>query len=117
MAKGFSTAITVIVLAFAATLFGCGGEDPRVRGSWSGSLEGIDLTFSFYDDGRFEMKASDIFSGAYTEEGTFTAGNGRIAMTLDGEEISGTYTITGGTLKIDLNYDDGYSESFSLKRD
>ena len=117
MSRKFLIAMLTIAMVFMATLFGCGNDERRLHGSWSGSLAGIDLTFSFYGDGRFEMGANDLFSGDYTEEGTFTARNGRIAMTLDGEEVSSTYAITGDTLALDFTYDDGYTESFSLKRD
>ena len=107
MTKKFSIGMLAVVLAFSATLLGC-GNDRRILGSWEGEWDDWaweTTTVTFYGDGRINWNR-DI--------GTFTARNGRLTLTFDGEVEVATYVVSGDTLRID--FDDEDSETFRRRR-
>ena len=103
MKRIFLGGMSMLVLAFGLVLAGC-GNDRSIHGSWSGD-EG---TLIFHRDGRFEWSFDDFWT-QWSDEGTFTARDGRITLVLDGDDEVGTYTISGNTLRLDF---DGESMTF-----
>ena len=93
-----------MVLAFGLVFVGCGnaGNDRSILGTWHGhQLGDIPISFTFHSDGSFEWN-QDTFSWERPDEGTFTARDGQITLRTGRHRYAGTYTISGNTVRLNL---------------
>lgn len=89
--------IILAVLVLAVSLCAC-GNGSSIEGSWTGSAEGISVTFKFEKDGNGTLSA---LGGLASESFTYTIADGKITITDgDGDADVFDYSIDGDTLTL-----------------
>ncbi|MDO4419803.1 MAG: DUF5640 domain-containing protein [Ruminococcus sp.] len=92
-----SLCIILAILVLTVSLCACGTGNSIV-GSWSGTAEGVPVTFVFEKDGN---GTTTVMGGLLSENFTYTIADGKLTMTVDGEEAEACdYAIDGDTLTI-----------------
>lgn len=92
-----SICIILAVLMLAVSLCAC-GSGSSIEGSWTGSAEGVSVTFKFEKDGNGTMS---VLGGLASESFSYTIADGKLTMTTEDEDTDVfDYSIDGDTLTL-----------------
>ena len=108
-----SIALLLVLIIGASLLAGCGGSGDVLKGTWQGTYEDGDATWTF--DGNGKCNLTTIFLDK--KPGTYTITNEtKVDVKIDGwdDPITYSYKIDGS--KLTLTASDPYSPNYELTK-
>ncbi|MDL2224588.1 DUF5640 domain-containing protein [Eubacteriales bacterium OttesenSCG-928-M02] len=108
--KGIGAIVLLVVVALMVVA--CGGNADALKGTWEGTYEDGNATWTF--DGKGACTLTNVFSDNL--KGSYTIKDSNVEIKLDGWDNAKTYQfkIDGSALK--LTASDPYSPNYELKK-